>query len=295
MAIYKSLSFNPYFNLALEEVIFRYMLSKEDILMLWVSDSAFIVGRNQNPFIEINRDYLNKDIPIIRRISGGGTIYQDRFTINFSYMTSDYQEKINNYHYFLEPIIKLLNELELNVIFMPKSHLFLEGKKISGNAQAFIGNKLLHHGTLLFDSNIELIEDALVKHTQTAVGNQVLSNKQFCVNIKQKLRKKITIEEMINLVMRAFIKERAINDNELVISDDILQRTKELVRDKYLSWDWNFGRTPRFEVDFKSKKENIKIVIDKGIVTGISNNDFLGLIGCVYLSEEYLSYLKSKQ
>jgi len=68
-----------------------------------------------------------------------------------------------------------------------------------------------------------------------------------------------------------------------------------LVRDKYLSWDWNFGRTPRFEVDFKSKKENIKIVIDKGIVTGISNNDFLGLIGCVYLSEEYLSYLKSKQ
>ncbi|MDT8336978.1 MAG: biotin/lipoate A/B protein ligase family protein [Candidatus Izemoplasmatales bacterium] len=293
MAVIVSNSFDPYFNLATEEYFLRNDIIDEDLIFMWRSHQAFVFGRNQNPFIEINPDYFNKDIPIIRRISGGGTIYQDMNTLNFSYITKSFANKINDYEYFLKPIIDTLNKIGLNVEFKPKSHLFIQGLKISGNAQAFINNKLLHHGTLLYNSDLNIINDALVKFQTHAEGNHIISNKQLVGNLKDFLPNKYSLEDMNLLVLDSILKEKNIRPDKYILTEKDVSEINQLVTDKYKTWEWNFGKTRFFEMNILIKDNLEKISVDSGIITNINNSVYSRLLRSRYFSEEYFNILKS--
>ena len=290
MPILLSESLNPYFNLATEEYLLKSSIS-EDIFFIWKANKAFVFGRNQNPFAEIHPDYFKKDIPIIRRISGGGTVFIDESTLNFCYITSNYHKKINDYEHFLRPIIKALNSLGFEIEFKPKSHLFIKDKKISGNAQAFVNKKLLHHGTILYDADLSVIDEALIKHNSNIEGLQIKSNKQSVINLKDVLNES-NIDEITNALINEVASQENFNRNKICFSSDEIREIEDLSKNKYQSPEWNFGKTPLFQTRIEYKNRYLMLKIDKGKVTFVDNNKFDKLIGLYYYSEEYFIELE---
>lgn len=288
MAIYISSYHDPYLNLAIEELLLRH--TDEELFMLWQSTSAFVFGRNQNPFLEIAPEFFQKEIPMIRRISGGGTIYQDMGTINFSFITSKYTSKINNYEYFLSPIINALNKLGIAVTFEPKSSLYIGDKKISGNAQSFTNNRLVHHGTLLYNTDIKMIQAALVDCGLSGKGNSIASNRQKVANIKDYTNKELV--EIEECIMNEVIHNNGIYPKEYILSSEQLKMANDLVETKYKSETWTFAKTLNFEIEIRIKEQVVTLNIRDGIIIDVSDSIYNLLIGIRYASMLYVNLLK---
>ncbi len=173
-----SQSTDPYFNLAWEEYIFKNIECQEDILLLWQNEPSVIIGRNQIVFEEVSVEYAKKhQIPIIRRISGGGTVYHDLGNLNFSVITNNYKDAISNYKYFTEPIIHCLNELKVDAHLSGRSDICIQDQKISGNAQSYYQNRMLHHGTILFSSDLKHLNKIIKKPSKDFESFGVKSNR----------------------------------------------------------------------------------------------------------------------
>ena len=287
MPIIISSSLDPYFNLATEEYFLKNDIFDEDILFLWQGNRAFVIGRNQNPFTEVNPKYFDTEIPIIRRISGGGTIFQDESTIDFSIITKKYMNRINDYLYFLKPIIDFLNELGVKATFKPKSHIFVGDYKISGNAQAFINNKLLHHGTLLFNTNLNIIYDALVDFESEASENHISSNKQKVINISELLNFELSIDEFKLMLVKSISSSLNIENHYYILNEEDIDKINNIAQNKYKSWDWNLGKTKEFQAEVKINSTQIKFKIINGIIADVDIIDYRGFLGLKYLSQEY--------
>ncbi|HOO43859.1 MAG TPA: biotin/lipoate A/B protein ligase family protein [Bacillota bacterium] len=273
MAILVLDTLDPYLNLATEEVLLKDASITEDLLILWQSSPAFVLGRNQNPFLEINPSHMTDSIPVIRRISGGGTIYEDLGTLNFSIITNDYKNNINNYNYFLEPVIIALKTLGLDVRLKPKSDLILDDKKISGNAQSFKNNRLLHHGTLLYDTDLNVIYEALVNYKQSFKGTHVTSNKQSVTNLKEHLASQVTMESVLEALVNAFTHSLGISKTPYLLTDEVKNIIHQTATEKYHSWEWNFGKTPLFETTIKFMHKDYLATVDKGLIVDIEPKD----------------------
>lgn len=267
---------NIRFHLATEEYLLRHYDLKEDVLYIWFGSSAFVFGRNQNPFIEIHPSHLkNQSIDKLRRISGGGTIYEDEGTLNFSIITKNYKNKINDYQYFLKPLINYLNKLGIRAVFKAKTHVFIDENKISGNAQAFINNRLMHHGTILYDTDLSIIKEALVDHSLVAWGHQVLSNKQKVTNIKPYLS--CDKDKFVNNLVQSYCEMLNINYQPILGLDE--DKIAQIVEEKYLTWRWNFGATPSFDIGVKYNNHDITLNIEKGIIKSVNQTAFRSFIG----------------
>ncbi len=292
MPIYISESYDPYVNLAIEEVLFRDRHIEEDIFMIWQNTPAFVFGRNSYPYLEICPEYLNQSIPLIRRISGGGTVYQDLRTINFSFITNDYRNKVNKYRYFLKPVIEALNSFGLDVKFKSKSDLILNQKKISGNAQAFSRHRLLHHGTILYDSDLHIINRALVMCRFRGEDYHVKSNRQGVTNIKPYLPQNITMDMVIARLVETVVSTMGIDAQPLTLSKIQQQEAKHLAEQKYQSFDWNFSKSQTFNIYLPYRATEIRLAVEDGIVIATNDDRFKPLIGETYASSTYLEKLK---
>ncbi len=276
---------DPYLNLATEEVIFRNFVEEEDLFLLWISKPAFIVGRNQNPFLEIDPKY-RKDIPVIRRISGGGTVYSDLGTLNYSYITKDFKSKVNQYRYFLEPIIETLHSYGVDVRFEPQSHLYIKNAKISGNAQAFQNDCLLQHGTLLFDTDLTVIQNALLDYHPDGLGHHIESNRSSVVNLKEYLPSRVDMESLKQAIFDTVRKRMNISSSKYVIGEHVQMEIMQLAKEKYRSWNWNYGKTQPFEQVLVLNQQEYLLTIDKGIIIE-TKPKLVRINGIKYQSKEY--------
>ena len=134
---------NPYYNLAFEEFVLTHRV-EGDYLILWQNDNTIVIGQNQNAEEEINRSFVEAhQIHVVRRSTGGGAVYHDLGNLNYSFITDAGEDKLT-FKRFTGPIVEAL-----------------KGRKVSGTAQRIFKNRVLHHGTLLFDSNPSLVAGAL--------------------------------------------------------------------------------------------------------------------------------------
>ena len=275
--------------------MFRHPPTDEDIVYVWRSKPAFIVGRNQNPFLEINHDYVRRhDIPVLRRISGGGTIFMDEGTLNFTHITHDYKHKINDYRYFLKPIIDTLDDIGVKTRFVPKSHLMSGDKKISGNAQAFANQRLMHHGTLLFDTDLGMIEQGLHQAGKIdARGHQVVSDKRNVTNIKDLMATHVDAKTFTTDFFKRYIARLNKTHETWVAPDSFMDAVHELSEEKYRAWTWNYGKTPRFVTDLYVSHKHITLEVDHGVISGVQAeiDDYEQLVGLRFMSESYTSFI----
>jgi len=258
---------DPHFNLALEEYVLKHMDCEEDILLLWVNAPSVIVGRNQVVYGEVNVEYCKKhDIPIIRRISGGGTVYHDLGNLNFSIISKHYQDVLKNYRFFTQPVVDFLQQMGVNASFSGKSDLVIGTDKFSGNAQMYHQKKMLHHGTILFETNLDTLSKVLKPKTKDIASVAVDSNRSRVTNVNTHLKTSMDIDVFKTALLKYWLNTEDIQSHFLSLCEADLKAIEALKQEKYLSWGWNFGESPAFEIQKTIGEHALKVSIKDGLI-----------------------------
>ena len=263
-------STNPYFNLALEEYLLKIDASQADKLILWQNAPTIVVGKNQNTLEEINYQYVKEyHIHVVRRLTGGGAVYHDPGNLNFSFIISLGNFPKTDFSVFAEPIIYCLANLGIKAEFDGRNDITVEGKKFSGNAQCFYRDKLLHHGTILFDSDLNMLGKAL-KPKKNYVSKAVKSVQSRVTNLKKYLPADLTVQIFQQLLARSIFAYHNRPYLEYVLTEADLSRVNQLAAAKYSTWEWNFGSSPVFNfqkaLTFTGGNLTLNLNISQGLV-----------------------------
>ncbi len=271
---------NPFFNIAAEEYLLHH--KSDNIFRLWTSTSAVITGKHQNAFAEVNHVLLEKkNIPLIRRLSGGGTVYVDEGTINYSFIFNKKDADILDFEGMLRPVILYLNKINIPAVFSGKSNIVFNGRKISGNAQHASKERILHHGTILVNTDIAMLNKMLSpkNHYDDKAVKSVPAN---VTNILPGC----DINEFRNDFFR-FLKHDYYKGNNYYFNDDDISQINTLIKNKYATWEWNFARSPASFIEKKINGIVFKIQLKDGLVRNI-NIDGRDEIAPVFINKPYL-------
>ena len=268
---------NPYFCLAAEE----YLLKKfsAEIFLIWQSHDTIVIGKHQCAMGEINYPFVRKNnITVARRISGGGTVFHDSGNVNFSFIKNVNSPSEISFKKFTEPIVESLAKLNVTAVNSGRNDLLVEGKKISGNAEHIYKNRVLHHGTLLFNSDLNNLGQAIKVIPGKYETKAVQSKRSTVANISEFLDPKMTLDEFVTFLFEVQLKKPENNIYEL--NDNDIQNINSLVEEKFKTYEWNFGYSPKYtfrnEKEIEGKKLKVELKVEKGIIleAAISGNYF---------------------
>lgn len=245
---------DPHFNLALEEYVVKYMNPNEDYVLLWQNEPSVIIGRNQNTIEELNVKYIkDNNINVVRRLSGGGAVYHDLGNLNFTFIVKSTSDVVSNFRKFTEPIINALKSFCVNAEFTGRNDIVIDGKKFSGNAQYYYGDRLLHHGTILFNSDLSVVQDALNVKADKIESKGVKSVRSRVTNIYPYLKEAISLEDFKDALLKFLMNDENYKEKEYILTQKDLDAVGALMNNRYSLWEWNYGESPEFNVE-KNKR-----------------------------------------
>jgi len=267
MFYYISKSNQAAFNQATEEYFLKNF--DESFYMLYRNTAAIVIGKHQNALAEINLDKCEKEgIEIVRRLSGGGTVFHDEGNLNYCFINEGKKGELINFKKYSQPVIDVLQSLNVNAKFEGKSDLTINGLKFSGNASHIYRNKVMQHGTMLFSSDLSRLNSLLKVNPLKFKDRGVRSIRSRVTNISDHLSAPLSIEELqtkiVDHVQRQFPEVIAY---ELTDEDTIA--IQKLMEEKYLKWEWNFGYSPKYKFERLISFSNgnileIELDIEKG-------------------------------
>jgi lipoate-protein ligase A len=283
---------DPFFNLAIEEYFLKN--NKEEYFILCVNNPSVIIGKHQSGHLEINTKFVNENqIPVIRRISGGGTVFHDNGNLNFSFIRQSESGKQVDFRKYTQPVIDFLKSMGVEARFEGKNDLKVDGLKISGNAEHIHGNRVLHHGTLLFSTSLEMLRNSLRKDTSCYTSRAIVSNPASVINLNEKMSCFQDINEFRSEMMNYFLKNFSDNVPYKLSPQEILQ-AESIAESKYRTWEWNWAYGPEytFENSFEINNSfhSCNLFIKEGIIreSSIEGSDQMKsiskkLIGCRHM------------
>jgi len=273
---------DPTLNLAMEEYALKHLNPENTYFLFYINEPSIIIGKNQNTAEEINAAYVNdNNIHVVRRLSGGGAVYHDLGNLNFSFITKDDGDSFHNFRKFTEPVIEALKELGVNAELSGRNDILAEGRKISGNAQFSTKGRMFSHGTLLFNSNIDEVVNALNVKLDKIQSKGIKSIRSRVANIKEFLKEDLTIEQFKDLLLQSIFKEHG-SIERYEWSDEDIKNIKELADRRYRSWDWNYGKSPKCNIQqskrFAAGQVDIRLEVNKGVIETVKiYGDFFGV------------------
>lgn len=283
---------DPQINLAIEEYALKNLDIDETYLLFYINEPSIIIGKNQNTVEEINTDYVGQNgIKVVRRLSGGGAVYHDTGNLNFSFITKDDGDSFHNFQKFTEPVIQALKKLGVNAELSGRNDILAEGKKISGNAQFSTKGRMFSHGTLLFKSEMEHVVSALKVRKDKIESKGIKSIRSRVTNISEFLKEPLTIEQFRSLLLKNIFEDSE-EIPEYVLTDKDWENIHQLSKERYQNWDWNYGKSPKFNLQhshrFPVGSIDIRLEVNKGIIENCKiYGDFFG-VGDVNDIEENL-------
>ena len=231
------------FNLAAEQHVFDALPRDRSWCLLWQNRSAVVIGKYQNTLAEIDLPFVEQaGIQVVRRLSGGGAVYHDLGNLNFSFITDAGDTETLDMKLFCAPVVRTLAALGVRAEVNGRNDLTIEGRKFSGNAQYLRGGRILHHGTLLFDSDLSVVTRALRVDEEKIRAKGLRSVRSRVTNIRPHLREDISLAEFRALLLENILRESPGEAYRFTAED--LAAIETLRRERYANWDWNFGASP---------------------------------------------------
>ena len=283
-------STDPAFNLAAEEWLMTE--AEEDVFMLWRNRPAVIVGRNQNTLAEIDEAFTReRGIPVVRRLSGGGAVFHDLGNINFTFINSGNPGEGLDFERFTVPIQQALRSMGVECVFSGRNDLLIDGRKFSGNAQHFHAGRILHHGTLLFSSDMTDLSGALRVDPEKYRDKAVKSVRSRVTNISSHLPAPMEVTAFIKALMD-FVSGGA-SPEDLALTGAEADAIEELADRRYRTWDWNFGSSPAYNFSRRTRTEggllDVNLYVKKGrILKARLFGDYFGVRDVEELEERLL-------
>jgi lipoate-protein ligase A len=266
---------DPYFNIAAEEYVLKEI--DEDVFMLWINQPSVIIGKHQVATAEADIIYTNNNnIPVIRRISGGGTVYHDKGNLNYSLILKGERGKLVDYEKYSGTIIRALAKISVLARLKGKSSLVIEGRKFSGNAEHIFRNKVLHHGTLLYNTDLKILRDCIRPDHADYFDKAIRSNDSQIANLSEFLPKNFLLEDFRALLLRQ-INEDNPGITEYSFSKHDLEMIQNLAKTKYKSAEWNFSYSPKYELvkklNIATNNLRLELSTEKGFISKLSFYD----------------------
>jgi len=273
---------DPRINLAIEEYALKNLDINETYLLFYINEPSIIIGKNQNTIEEINTEYVESNrIHVVRRLSGGGAVYHDLGNLNFSFITKDDGESFHNFRKFTEPVVAALRNLGVNAELSGRNDLEVNGRKISGNAQFSTKGRMFSHGTLLLNSEMDHVVSALKVKKEKIESKGIKSVRSRVANISEFLTENLDIQEFRSLILK-FIFEGLDEIPEYVLTEADWEKIHQLSKERYQNWEWNYGRSPKFNLQhshrFPVGSIDVRLEVNKGIVEHCKiYGDFFGV------------------
>ncbi|MEL7648652.1 MAG: lipoate--protein ligase [Sedimentibacter sp.] len=283
---------DPYFNLAAEEYVFDSMDDKQDFFMLWQNHNAIIIGKYQNTIEEVNEEFVNaNDIKVVRRLSGGGAVYHDLGNINFTFINKNNNLCEMDFSKYMSLMTKSLNKMGLNAECNTRNDIIIDGKKVSGNAQYMKKDKILHHGTLLYKSDLDLLEKSLNVKPFKIESKGVKSVKGRVANISDYMADPADTNDFKIELLKNIFDENLFE--EYCFTDEDIVNINKISSEKYSTWKWNYGYSPDYNLRREKKFDfgyiTSYIQVEHGRIINIKfYGDFFG-IGDINELENFLS------
>lgn len=277
----ESRNVNPDWNLALEEFVFQSLDSTYQYFMLWQNHNTIVVGKNQNTVEQINAAYVQEHgIRVVRRCSGGGAVYHDMGNLNFTFIMDAPKLEALNFQMFCQPVIQTLAGCGVDAELTGRNDMTIQGKKFSGNSQYIAKHRVMHHGTIMFQSDLSVLGQALQVPKDKIQSKGIQSVRSRVTNVADHLQRNVSLaefkERLVEQVGQTCILERY----ELTPED--LAQVDALCQAKYATWAWNYGYSPKYEITKQRRIEGCGLVeismeVEQGKITRIQFlGDFFG-------------------
>ncbi|MPM06170.1 Lipoate-protein ligase LplJ [bioreactor metagenome] len=277
----ESPSTDPAFNLALEEYVFKNLPRDKTYFMLWQNDNAIIVGRHQNTAEEVNAVYVSEhNIKVVRRLSGGGAVYHDLGNLNYTFIADAKDAQVIDLQYFCLPLIRALEKLGVHAGMQGRNDIVIDGKKFSGNSQYIKDDRIMHHGTILFDSDLSVLSEALKADPEKFESKGVKSVRNRVTNLRPYLPEGTTLKQFREALLANMTEGEELETYTLSPAD--LMGVQKIRQGRYELWDWNYGVSPDYTVR-RSKRfpscglVELRIQVVEGRIANLAVfGDFIG-------------------
>ncbi|ULL16342.1 lipoate--protein ligase [Paenibacillus sp. H1-7] len=285
---------DPAVNLALEEYVLRNVLLDESCLLFYINKPSIIIGKNQNTIEEINVDYVKEhDIQIVRRLSGGGAVYHDFGNLNYSILTKDDGQSFHNFGKFTKPVIDALRKIGVEAELTGRNDIQVGERKISGNAQFFSKGRMYTHGTLLFHSELGQVASALNVRPMKIQSKSTKSVRSRVANISEFLAEPMTIEQFRNVILAEVFQCDPEEVPVYPMTEEEWAHVHRLADERYRSWEWNYGQSPKSNIEnafkFPSGIIDVRLQVEEGAIRQIRLfGDYFGAYDVSELEERLL-------
>lgn len=248
MIYIESKSFDPHFNLALEQYVFDNMDRSKEYFLLWQNANTIVVGKHQNTIAEINQKFVDEQhISVVRRLSGGGAVYHDMGNLNFTIIVSQTNDMTDfDFGRFCQVVVDALGELGVKAEINGRNDITIDGKKFSGNSQYMKQGRIMHHGCILYDADLTVLSKALKVSKDKIASKGIKSVVSRVTNVLACMEPKHSLEEFKQALVDAMAKREGITAYELQAQD--LAAIKQLQTERYDTWEWNYGRSPQYDI-----------------------------------------------
>ena len=265
---------DPSYNLAMEQYVFDCLPRDRMYFMLWQNDNAIIVGKYQNPISEINEEAVReRGIRVVRRLSGGGAVYHDMGNLNFTFITDAGENNALDFKLFCEPVVRTLASLGVKAEVNGRNDITIDGKKFSGNSQYLRQGRVMHHGTIMFDSDLSVVSQALRVDPSKIQTKGIRSVRSRVTNVAEHLPRKVTLPEFRRTLLENILRENPGEAYPLTAED--LAAVEKLREERYATWEWNFGRSPACTMQRRRRVDGCGLIeayitVEHGLIADIS-------------------------
>lgn len=282
---------DPAWNLAAEQYVFDALPRDRTYFMLWQNDNAIIIGKHQNAAAEIDQQFVRENgVQVVRRLSGGGAVYHDMGNLNFTFIADAGSMESINFKLFCQPVVAALAALGVQAEVNGRNDMTINGQKFSGNSQYLKEGRVMHHGTIMFDSDLDRVAQALHVDQEKIAAKGVVSVRSRVTTVRQHMPHPVELEEFRRVLLDNILAQQP--GEEYVFTEEDKSQIARLREQRYATWEWNYGQSRECEMTRQKRFPacggvEAHLSTDRGVIRYIAfTGDFFSVVEPKVLAEK---------